>query len=619
MTVCTIRTPDPTWPYPQSRTRTSLPSLPDFQFLRFPPLARVRPLHNSKLRSMLLRAAHQRTLNLTTLTRSSSMLSPSSASPPPYHAWRSNPPSATPPDAHTYKADPALPRLPVPDLDTTLQRLARSCSPLATETQRRALDDKIRAFGREGGVGQKLQKQLVKRREEPYVVSPSVLSPHFSLMVPTLPVRRERRNWLAQWWDELGYMQYRDSVVGNVSYYYGVRSFLLSFSPPVLPRFARLLTALLLQFDRLPQSATNPSSPSSGDPAYVAASIAKTALDFRRLLMKSLLEPDLAGRKPSDGTLCMESYKWAFNACRVPAQPGDYAVKVAEDSKEAQHFVVVKKNRFYSVPIAHEGHEYGVEQLRSAIQSAIARAEKEGKGPAVGVLTGVNRDHWTEVGSLLLFPTVETFVLIPPPSPSSHRLTRISSLLPSTSRPSNPSKPPPSSSALTKPHLLPRLVRKVWQTSASASGSEARREGTGGGTSRCSGSCTRTARAASSASIRAWTVRGSFLPTQLNPPSSADFFPSPPPEGTPTARLNDFISSHLLTAPPSHSPCTCASPTPVPLRFDLDSTSLNAITAAETEFAEHIEPYDVHYLSYQRYGKDGIKAMGASPDGWFVF
>lgn len=87
------------------------------------------------------------------------------------------------------------------------------------------------------------------------------------------------RNWIAEDWDTNAYMAYRDSVVVNVSYYYG--------------------------FKRLPQAAPTVSSPPKADAAYVAASIVDTALEFRTLLMKGLLEPEPAGK--DGGELCSES------------------------------------------------------------------------------------------------------------------------------------------------------------------------------------------------------------------------------------------------------------------------------------------------------------------------
>lgn len=73
-------------------------------------------------------------------------------------------------------------------------------------------------------------------------------------------------------------MAYRDSVVVNVSYYYG--------------------------FHRFPQAPPTESNPPPSDPAYVAASIVDTALEFRRLLAKGLLEPEPAGK--DGGELCSE-------------------------------------------------------------------------------------------------------------------------------------------------------------------------------------------------------------------------------------------------------------------------------------------------------------------------
>lgn len=109
--------------------------------------------------------------------------------------------------------------------------------------------------------------------------------------------------------------------------------------------------------------------------------------------MNGILEPELAGKTKEDGELCMESYKWsvslirlshrqmlelacrlyrAFNACRIPASPSDYAIKTAETDSDAQHFVIVKKNRFYSVPVCDgSGQEFDVDQLRAYVSLSL--------------------------------------------------------------------------------------------------------------------------------------------------------------------------------------------------------------------------------------------------------
>ncbi|GAA5837957.1 hypothetical protein JCM11251_006810 [Rhodosporidiobolus azoricus] len=433
---------------------------------------------------------------------------------PPWSTWRPDPQTSTPADSTTLKNQGSLPRLPVPTLESTLSRLERSCAPLATDKQREELRRKVEAFQKEGGVGRRLQEQLKKRREDP-----------------------SRQNWLAEWWDEQAYMAYRDSVVVNVSYYFG--------------------------FDRLPQSLDNASS--VADPAFVAASIAKTALEFRRLIAQGLLEPEAAGRTAADGTLCMESYKWAFNACRIPASPSDYAVKTAEAEKEAQHFVVVKRNRFYSVPIVDEAdQEYGVDQLKAAVQSVIEGGQD--KAPPVGILTGINRDRWTEAYSHLITS---------PGSSASLRSLHTAAFVICLDE----SSPPSGKDGIVE------FSKRLW-TGMDEAGNRWWDK------------------------PLQWVVFANGEAGFIGEHSCMD--------GTPTARLNDFLTKRLLTGEPGLPSSASSAPAPsaTPLPFDLDSTSLKQIKDAEQEFAAHIAPYEVQYTSYRRYGKDGIKKMGVSPDGW---
>jgi carnitine O-acetyltransferase len=82
-------------------------------------------------------------------------------------------------------------------------------------------------------------------------------------------------------------MAYRDSVVINVSYYYA--------------------------FHKLPQALHKPHakhvSPHDqpSNPAFVAASLVNTILDFRASLLQGKIEPDTMGGTKLD----MESYKWS--------------------------------------------------------------------------------------------------------------------------------------------------------------------------------------------------------------------------------------------------------------------------------------------------------------------
>jgi carnitine O-acetyltransferase len=86
-----------------------------------------------------------------------------------------------------------LPQLPVPSLPATLQRLKDSLRPLARSTQEFAsVCHKIDDFARPDGPGPVLQQLLLQRKND-------------------------RDHWLEEWWDDLGYLAYRDSVSSRLS------------------------------------------------------------------------------------------------------------------------------------------------------------------------------------------------------------------------------------------------------------------------------------------------------------------------------------------------------------------------------------------------------------------
>jgi carnitine O-acetyltransferase len=98
-------------------------------------------------------------------------------------AWKAAAPSA-PPGSVTFAS--ILPKLPVVDLKDTLTRLKVSLKPIAwSEAELATVEKKIDEFG--AAKGPELQARLLQHAEE---------TPH----------------WLEQWWDDGGYLGYRDSV-----------------------------------------------------------------------------------------------------------------------------------------------------------------------------------------------------------------------------------------------------------------------------------------------------------------------------------------------------------------------------------------------------------------------
>lgn len=95
-------------------------------------------------------------------------LVPITASPPPWSVWRADPAHSIPLDSTTLVNQPALPRLPVPALSVTLEKVLESCRPLAKDDKEwEELRRKVEEFGRKGGVGEVVQRRLEARREEP--------------------------------------------------------------------------------------------------------------------------------------------------------------------------------------------------------------------------------------------------------------------------------------------------------------------------------------------------------------------------------------------------------------------------------------------------------------------
>lgn len=100
--------------------------------------------------------------------------------------WKSAAPEPLP-GTVTFAAQPNLPLLPVPSLEKTLDRLRESLKPIAwSESEYSSVLRKIDTFA--NNHGPQLQQRLLKRANE-------------------------RAHWLEEWWDNAGYLGYRDSVL----------------------------------------------------------------------------------------------------------------------------------------------------------------------------------------------------------------------------------------------------------------------------------------------------------------------------------------------------------------------------------------------------------------------
>ena len=89
----------------------------------------------------------------------------------------------------TFAAQSTLPRLPVPTLAETVGKLKESLRPVAWSEQEYA--DAVNAVDQfaSSDYARELQRRLQQRSEEP-----------------------GRPHWLEEWWDDIAYLGYRDSV-----------------------------------------------------------------------------------------------------------------------------------------------------------------------------------------------------------------------------------------------------------------------------------------------------------------------------------------------------------------------------------------------------------------------
>jgi carnitine O-acetyltransferase len=224
-----------------------------------------------------------------------------------------------------------LPKLPVPALSATLQKYLQSVRPLLNDAEFKKTEEAVKNFEAPGGLGQELQKRLLARANDPKVI-----------------------NWMEDWWLDQAYMGYRDPVVVYVSYFF------------------------LYKDDKLRKL-----------PAQRAAALTTAALEFKQQIAQKTLEPEYVKGEP----LCMDSFKYMFNNCRIPKNPSDYEEIF---DLTLNHIVVLRKNKFYVVDTVHNGQQLSTAELELQFQKIIDQAGSS-KGVPIGVLTSDNRDKWTEV------------------------------------------------------------------------------------------------------------------------------------------------------------------------------------------------------------------------------
>jgi carnitine O-acetyltransferase len=388
----------------------------------------------------------------------------------------------------------SLPKLPVPTLEETAARYVKSVHPLVSASEFENTKKAVAEFIQPGGIGEKLQKKLIARREDPKV-----------------------ENWIYEWWNDAAYLTYRDPVVPYVSYFYSHRD------------------------DRRRR-----------DPSKRAAAITTAALEFKNQVDNKTLEPEYMKKLP----IAMDSYKWMFNATRIPAKPADYPAKFS--AEENKHILVIRKNQFFKVLHEVDGKQLNTSELEQQFRRIYEIAEAS---PAVGALTSENRDVWTDARAVLV-----------------------------KAHPSNAKALEAIDSASfvvclddASPVTLEERSRQYWH---------------GDGKNR-------------------WFDKPiQFI---INDNGTSGFMGEHSMmDGTPTHRLNDYVNDVIFNNKLDFSDPSIRSslPEPTVVKFHVTKEVAAEIQRAEKDFAEVIGQHELRVQAYQGYGKGLIKKFKCSPDAY---
>ena len=249
-----------------------------------------------------------------------------------------------------YAKQKELPRLPVCDIQDSLQRLAPTALPLCrSQQEEQNLKAAMQKFPQQAS---KLQTRLEQRAQEYHDSS-----------------------WLQHWWNTAGYLQVRDPVTVNVSYFF--------------------------QYANDASASTN---------IQRGAALLYTSALYRKDVCSGQLPTETIGKKDRQTPLCSTAYKYMFHACRIPQHNQD-AYDIYDPSLH-NHVIVMRKGHAFKVNFCcpQTGRPYPIPVLEQALQECVEQADVlEGASDErtllarqLGWCTSSNRDDWATARQALL-------------------------------------------------------------------------------------------------------------------------------------------------------------------------------------------------------------------------
>ncbi|XP_059386301.1 choline O-acetyltransferase-like [Carassius carassius] len=237
-----------------------------------------------------------------------------------------------------------LPKLPVPDLQHTLDAYLRSVKHLVSEKQFQKTQAIVETFGMHGGVGERLQKLLLEKREN-------------------------TENWVFDFWLEDMYLKNRLALPVNSS------------PALVFPKqpFRDVKDSLVFAARLI-----------------LSVSQYKAAVDGKTLLV------DVARGQKADTPLCMDQYKRLFSSYRQAGLKLDTLI-TADSTSDTGHVIVACKNQFFTLNLMEGSCKLNEADVQGQLEWIYEQTlSAEQKQPDMGLLTTEGRTDWARARDQLL-------------------------------------------------------------------------------------------------------------------------------------------------------------------------------------------------------------------------
>ncbi|KAL0881297.1 hypothetical protein ABMA27_001180 [Loxostege sticticalis] len=237
-----------------------------------------------------------------------------------------------------------LPKLPVPDLQETLDTYLEMAAVVVSSQQVEHTRGIARGFMEE--LGPRLQEQLLDRQ-------------------------KEMDNWVTEWWLDDMYLKVRAPLPIN------------SNPGMVFPKrhFAKM-----------------------DEVADLAALFIDDLLDYKEMLDRGELPLERATSREKGQPLCMEQFYRLLGVCRIPEVGKDRLELPARGDGEHEELVVVAcRNYFYPIPVkAADRGRLTPGEMQAQLLHAMVDAAGAPPAPRIGLLTSMNRDQWAKAREHLI-------------------------------------------------------------------------------------------------------------------------------------------------------------------------------------------------------------------------